>query len=170
MSLTDIEVDSRTWEPNRDCPCGADIKQPCSKRISTLVDRMGDFKIRQKVAFQAALRNCESKGVSVRGPSISPQRQPIYLVDGWILTESELIALPRNQSLHKEAFRKSPDNSKNSRTPERARAILGREDIDQHDSRRQPRDAAKVRVLPSRDRRKHQTSFKELRWLQTAQD
>lgn len=94
------------------------MTQPCSKRISTLVGRVGDFKIREKVTLQAAFRNCESRSVSVRGPFLSPKPQHIYLVDGWILTESELVAWPQNQSLHKEAFSTLPRNSKNSGTPE----------------------------------------------------
>ena len=88
------------------------MKQPCSKRISTLVDRVGDFKIREKVALQAAVRDCESNSVSVRGPFISPKPQHVYLVDGWTLTKSELVALSQDQSLHKEAFSKLPGNSK----------------------------------------------------------
>lgn len=88
------------------------MKQPCSKRISTLVDRVGDFQIRETVALQAAVRDCESKSVSVRGPYISTKPQHIYLVDGWTLPTSELVALRQNRSLHKEAFSKLLDNSK----------------------------------------------------------
>src|SRR5690348_13426774 len=88
------------------------MKQPCSKRISTLVDRVGDFKISETVALQAAVRDYESKSVSVRGPFVSPKPQHIYLVDGWTLPMSELVASRLHQSLHKEAFSKLPDNSK----------------------------------------------------------
>ena len=87
------------------------MKRPHCKPVSSPVDRVGEFEITEKVALQAALRTCESKGVTVRGPFITPKSQHIYLVDGWILTESELVALHQNQSLNREVFCKLAGNS-----------------------------------------------------------